>query len=85
MNCSQRFRVCLKVGQRRWRPFSGGRLLVGLQGDRYSLAQQVFEACVQFYVVLVQVPEELVRAQNLCDSDQLEDQSKYGLLLVDVS
>lgn len=49
--------------------------------DRYALSQQVFEACVQFYVVLVQVTKELVRAENLRNSDQLEDQSKYSLLV----
>lgn len=59
-------------------------LLVELQLDRYSLSQQVFEACVQFYVILVQVAKELVRAQNLCDPDQLENQNKDSLLLTDI-
>lgn len=36
------------------------------------LAQQVFEAGVQFYVILVQVTKELISAKNLRNADQLE-------------
>lgn len=39
----------------------------------YSLSQQVFEASVQFYVIFVQVTEELIGAKNLSNADQLEN------------
>lgn len=37
-----------------------------------SLPQQVFEAGVQFYVVLVQVAVELVGTEDFGDADQLQ-------------
>lgn len=45
--------------------------------DRYSLSQQVFEASVQFYVIFVQVTEELVGAKNLSNTDQLENRQAH--------
>lgn len=48
-------------------------LLLFTKQIKYSLSQQVFEASVQFYVIFVQVAEEFIGAENLCNADQLEN------------
>ena len=38
----------------------------------YLLAQDIVEVWVQFYVVLLEIPIQLICAQDLCDANQLE-------------
>lgn len=81
MNCSQRFLVCLNnTPPGRCHGIAG--LITGGQRFWYSLSQQVFEACVQFYVILVQVTKELVCAEDLCNSDQLENTKEIQMVII---
>ena len=38
----------------------------------YLLAKQIFEASVQFYVILVQVAKQLICPQDFSDANQLK-------------
>lgn len=38
----------------------------------HLLAQDIIEVRVQFYVVLLEIPIQLICAQDLCDANQLE-------------
>ena len=41
----------------------------------HLLAQDIIEVRVQFYVVLLEIPIQLVCAQDLCDANQLEQKA----------
>lgn len=65
----------LEANDQIWRLKCSNPKLKAFQRDPcpYSLSQQVFEASVQFYVIFVQVTEELVGPQDFCNADQLEN------------